>query len=197
MNRKEYIAELVQKLASMPEDERMSAISYYQEYFDEAGVENEQEVINHLGTPSQVARQILADFAVKESVSKPESPKKGIWAIVLMVLAIFALPIAFPLALTAVILAFVAVLLVVIFIFVGFVLVVSFGISGIAVFAVAFPVFTMSPVTGAFCLGIGLVLIGGALLCAALVYLGTAKGIPVIVGGINNLFNRMKRKGNK
>ena len=60
MNRKEFLDELAFLLQDIEDVEREEAIQYYQDYFDEAGVENEQQVINELGTPEKVAAIIKA-----------------------------------------------------------------------------------------------------------------------------------------
>lgn len=64
------------KLHRLPTQEIDAALIYYEEYFDEAGQENEQDVIEKLGPPSQAAAQILADFAIKDLDAKPPSTKK-------------------------------------------------------------------------------------------------------------------------
>ncbi len=46
MNRNEYMAALRRALSGLPEEERASALRYYEEYFDDAGPENEQKVIS-------------------------------------------------------------------------------------------------------------------------------------------------------
>ena len=56
MNRKEFLDELAFLLQDIEDVERDEAIQYYQDYFDEAGIENEQQVINELGTPEKVAK---------------------------------------------------------------------------------------------------------------------------------------------
>lgn len=43
--------ELEQLLMDLPVDERREAIQYYNDYFDDAGPENEAWVINELGSP--------------------------------------------------------------------------------------------------------------------------------------------------
>ena len=60
MNRKEFLDELAFLLQDIEDVERDEAIQYYQDYFDEAGIENEQQVINELGTPEKVAAIIKA-----------------------------------------------------------------------------------------------------------------------------------------
>ena len=42
MNREQFIAQLARLLQDLPPAERQEAIRYYQEYFDDAGPENER-----------------------------------------------------------------------------------------------------------------------------------------------------------
>lgn len=58
MNKEQYIKELDSLLRNIPAAEREEALSYYAEYFDDAGVENEQQVIEELGQPAKVAANI-------------------------------------------------------------------------------------------------------------------------------------------
>lgn len=62
MTAKEYLAALREALAVLPEGERANALRYYEEYFLDAGPENEARVIEELGPPEQAARQILGDY---------------------------------------------------------------------------------------------------------------------------------------
>ena len=63
MERKEYMERLEQLLGVLPLEEREEALQYYHDYFDDAGVENEEKVIRELGTPEEVAAKIRAGFA--------------------------------------------------------------------------------------------------------------------------------------
>ncbi len=60
MKRKEYMEELEQLLLSLPTEEREEAIRYYNDYFEDAGVENEDRVIRELGTLEEVSAKIKA-----------------------------------------------------------------------------------------------------------------------------------------
>lgn len=62
MNRQEFFRELEYLLRAIPENERTDALAYYNDYFDDAGVENEQQVIRELGSPEAVAQMILDDY---------------------------------------------------------------------------------------------------------------------------------------
>ena len=61
MNRQEYMRRLEALLKNIPASEREDALGYYNDYFDEAGEENEYQVIFELGSPEAVAEKILAD----------------------------------------------------------------------------------------------------------------------------------------
>lgn len=56
MSRWEFMRRLEELLADISPSEREEALQYYNDYFNDAGRENEAEVINALGTPEQVAR---------------------------------------------------------------------------------------------------------------------------------------------
>ncbi|MEE1031632.1 MAG: DUF1700 domain-containing protein [Ruminococcus sp.] len=61
MNREEFMRQLERLLWEIPVNDREDAIAYYQDYFDEAGAENEEKVIKELGSPERVAAVIKAD----------------------------------------------------------------------------------------------------------------------------------------
>lgn len=60
MNRAEFMRRLTELLGDVPPMEREEAIQYYNDYFDDAGAENESGVIASLGTPEELARTIKA-----------------------------------------------------------------------------------------------------------------------------------------
>lgn len=70
MSRIDFIKELESLLLDIPSDEREEALQYYNNYFDDAGEENEQEIIKELGSPERVAAIIKAEL--DGSYSKPE-----------------------------------------------------------------------------------------------------------------------------
>jgi len=97
--------QLKNHLRKLPYDEVKEAVDYYEQYFDDAGEENEQAVIQELGSPSAVASQVIASFAVKGG-DEGKSAKRGFSTAWLVMISIFASPIALPLALAAVVIAF-------------------------------------------------------------------------------------------
>lgn len=62
MNRVEFMQQLERLLMDIPENDRLDAIAYYHDYFDEAGAENESQVIRELGSPEKVAATIKLDL---------------------------------------------------------------------------------------------------------------------------------------
>lgn len=63
MDRKTFMRELEYLLQDINEEERNEALSFYNDYFDEAGIENESKVISELGEPSRVAAIIKAGLS--------------------------------------------------------------------------------------------------------------------------------------
>ena len=126
MNRADYMAALRRALSVLPEEERANALRYYEEYFDDAGPENEAKAIEELGDPAKVAAQILADYRELTAVPHAQPIKekrrwRGISPLLLIVLVLLAIPIGLPLVFGAgatvlgVLLAIVATVLAVIF----------------------------------------------------------------------------------
>ena len=62
MNREEFLSQLESLLMNIPESDRLDAIAYYKDYFDDAGIENEQNVIRELGSPEKVAETIKGNL---------------------------------------------------------------------------------------------------------------------------------------
>lgn len=67
MTRKEYMEQLKKYLKRLPKEDYDNAIEYFSEYFDEAGPENEQQVMEELGQPKEAARELLLNL-LQESV---------------------------------------------------------------------------------------------------------------------------------
>lgn len=74
MTRTAFLAALEQLLAPLPEAERKDALSYYEDYLDAAGPENEARAIAELGSPEEVARKILDEQTPADSSAAPASP---------------------------------------------------------------------------------------------------------------------------
>jgi uncharacterized membrane protein len=108
MTRDECIKKLSYYLRKLPKVERQEAISYYREYFQEAGEENESRVIEELGSPQELAKKITIDCVEKQFEEETKDAKQGkslskVW---IVLLAICALPVS-PVILSVVIVIFV------------------------------------------------------------------------------------------
>jgi len=194
MNRYEFIGELKKKLKKLPYDEIKEAVDYYEGYFNDAGEENEQVVLAELGSPSAVASQIIANFAVKEADTE-KSGKKNWRTMWLVILALFASPIAIPIALSAGIIAlsFIIVILSVLFSF--FITGISLFFGGIACIIAGFIVIFQSVPTTLFYVGSGMILLG----IGAAIAIGTAilsrKCFRLFTKKIGGFILRRKQKG--
>ena len=62
MNRMDFMRELESLLQKISPTEREEALQYYNDYFDDAGPDNEQEVIEALGNPARVAENIKREL---------------------------------------------------------------------------------------------------------------------------------------
>ncbi|HIZ76073.1 MAG TPA: DUF1700 domain-containing protein [Firmicutes bacterium] len=110
MDKEQFLTALERELSRIPQEERENALAYYEEYLTEAGPEREKDVIAELGSVKDIALQLSADYAVKEmEEGMTVSPKKGLRAMWVVILAILASPIALPIgiAIIAVIFALV------------------------------------------------------------------------------------------
>ncbi len=165
MNKTEFLSELRGRLKGLPQTEINNALNFYEEYFNEAGVQNEHKVIEELVSPNAVASKIIGEFAVNDS--KADKPKRAN-TLLIVILAILASPIALPIGITIIVL-----------IFVFFIVLLSLGIAGLAIIisAVAaivagfWAIFT-SFGTGMYYIGAGLVIMSvGYFICKGILSL--------------------------
>jgi len=168
MNRAEFMSDLKFKLRRLPYEEVQNAISYYEEYFDEAGAENEDKTIVALGSPADVASKIIGEYAVTAAEPVPVEKKKNN-VLLITILAIFASPIAFPIAIS--ILAILFSVGIVFFSF--FVTGAALILTGIATIFMGFWAFSYGFATGLFYLGSSVLIIAiGAAFTLGTVQLG-------------------------
>ncbi|MBQ4523954.1 MAG: DUF1700 domain-containing protein [Lachnospiraceae bacterium] len=204
MSKEEYLAELERNLRKLPEVERLEAMQYYREYLEEAG-ENVEEVIEKLGPPKEVANGIIRECAVKslavvgqgqrreseeKEARKKNSTATNIW---LIVLGIFAAPIAFPVAIAVVAVLFAAFISLAAFCLSVAVLDVCFFVVGIIALVAGIGVAAISPSTTVFFIGCSLFMIGlgiGAVIV-------TIQVIKLIIKLITWLVSKIVKGGDK
>lgn len=101
MNRMEFMTQLAALLQDIPAEERRDAMQYYNDYFDDAGAENEQKVIEELESPQKVAEKIKADLGTVSPAPTPTPGKndRTLKIILIILILLVGLPVVLPVAL--------------------------------------------------------------------------------------------------
>ncbi|MBR2387399.1 MAG: DUF1700 domain-containing protein [Clostridia bacterium] len=106
MNKNEFLERLRKGLAGLPEDDLSERLDFYGEMIDDRVEEglSEEEAILEIGSPEEIAWQIIADYPLGKLVKKKMKPKRSFraWEIVLLVLGS---PVWLPLLAAAVVVA--------------------------------------------------------------------------------------------
>ena len=221
MNKKEFMRQLDILLVSLPIHEREEALQYYEDYFADAGEENEQSVIEALGSPAKVAENIKRDLSqsrgYEEYESSPVAPDREVGAYRPMEEqtvptgapivtekksglsgGIIALIVILCILASPLLLAILGVLVGVGAAWIG--LIVAFGVAAVSIFAVAgvflvlgFMALIHSPLIALGIIGLALILAAVAFLFVMLTVL-VAWGIPAIISAIAGLFHGKKNK---
>lgn len=191
MNKEQYMKALKKRLRRLPKSEFDRAVEYFEEYFQEAGPEQEQQAILDLGLPEEAADQIIQDMAVKNMEEPVRGVKKGMNAVWVGILAVCAAPVALP----VLVLAFAMVIL--LLAMVAMVLAVLLACAVVVIVAGpvsvwgGFAVLTKSIPAALVCFGQGLIGVGLGLLLVWGLYLLIRKFLNWIV----KLFGNMVKKG--
>lgn len=199
MNKQQYIEQVHFYLKGMAPKDISDAIVYLDEYFEEAGVENEQKVIQELGTPQQYAQTIRADVI---SSSPPPPPSQNIkqsnkttWqSISILILGIFALPIAVPLIFVALILIFTVLLVFMVLVFSLIIVLLSCIFSFFLLVFRFFSTIGVDMYDSLYLLGTILVSCGSALLTYYAIKWMVRKGLPALSHWIAQIYQRLRKK---
>lgn len=134
------------------------------EYFEEAGPENEAQVIAELGTPKEAAHEVISRLLDEKIIEEKSSLRNKTTILWIAILAVLASPVALPILLFF--LAMLLTLLVVIFAVIVTALALTFAllISGVYTFFTSFSLLNVSLASTLFGVGLGLLMFGGALL---------------------------------
>lgn len=194
MNKEEFLRILKKKLKSLPKREVDDALMYYEEYFDEAGVDSDYDVLCELSHPSDIASQILSEYAVKGINSKQKSIKMGISSLWFILLAIIVSPIAFPITFPIFIILVVSAFVSLILVFVFLVVTGSLIFSGISVFFTGFKYLFLDIATSLISIGTGSLLIGISILGIIVSILLFNKTSKFIVSRCSSLLDKIKNR---
>ena len=207
MNRLEFMKRLEELLSDISRSEREEALQYYNDYLNDAGVENEQEVLESMGTPEQLARTIkegLGDNggdgeftetgyhnksyeeAVKNEVVRKEEKKRlsGGMIILLILLCIMALPMLAAM-LSSIFGAGIGILGGFLALFVGT------AAAGIGLLIAGMVQMAIVPLVGVCLVGAGILLIGLALFCIWITIWLWGTVFPWIIRTVVNLCRRL------
>ncbi len=218
MNRVEFMKQLERLLGDIPENDRLDAIAYYNDYFDEAGVENEAQVIRELGSPGKVAAIIKADLNAnrdenttytehdeeasnmptrRESGYHAPKQKKGLPWPLIIVLLVFASPLLIGTfgGLFGALLGVAGALVGIAIAFVACAL--ALLIAGIVCFVVGIVRVFISPVEGLITVGLGSLMLALGILFAVLFVWCAFKWIPALFRGTVNLIQRLFQRGER
>lgn len=212
MNKATFMARLNELLADITEAEKEEALSYYEEYFADAGEENEESVIQSLGSPEKVAATIKAGLSenaqeegefsengytnsyydVKDEVvtTNTGNNRKGLsgigtsgWIIILL-LCLFALPILGPILLGIAGTIFGILVAIAAMIFAVFVTGVVLVAAAIAMVVAGFATLFATPIVGVALIGAALIVAGIGILAAILGLWVVTKVIPPLFRGL-------------
>ena len=209
MNRFEFMRRLEELLSDISPNEKEEALTYYNDYFNDAGEENEQQVIMDLESPEQVAKVVKEGLGFQkqpENIPSRQTPEPAptvekkkdslpAWAIALIVIGvIFGSPLILSLAaaILGVAVAVIATLLSI---------VLAFGATALALFVsgLAFLIVGFLIAPGSFWLSVAL--IGSALLMEAigilfmiLTVLLVGVALPAMCRGIASLWKKIFHK---
>ena len=196
MDKQTFLRRLEEGLRQLPPEEREDILAYHREYFQDAGPEQEAKVIQELGDPDLLARRLLSEYGEQPPASppppppsqpQPEAPKKKRPSGVLVaILAVLAAPIALPLAaaLGAVAIALAAAALSVALALLA--VIVGVLVTGIALVALGVSALLLYPPAA-------LVVLGAGLVCCGLGLFGVMPVVLLIQAmfrGLANLFRK-------
>lgn len=222
MTRTEFMKELETLLFDLSKDERDEALQYYNDYLDDAGKENESDILEKLESPKKVSQTIHSGLSgdmetkgeygetgyhdtsvedknlpAKNGTKKPwtSTPLKCILIILLVVVGLFKF---FPMiaTLSGIVLA----TAIVFFVFLALLLGGGFIVAGIGVLLFVFACFVLPGSFVGFLglLGSGLLLIALGLSVSVLLWWCVLKLFPPafrwLVNLIRKLFHREERK---
>lgn len=193
MTKVDYLAKLDKYLRKLPKEDYQEAMDYFSEYFEEAGPENEAQVIAELGTPKEAARDIISRLLDEKIIDQEKTPKSRVSMVWLAILAVIITPVALPLALVL----FLAVITILALGVAAIAVVLSLGVafltSGIYMLFDSWSYLNISFSATALSFGLGLLALGLSLLTL----LATGAVCKVVGRSIVNLARKTENKRRK
>lgn len=220
MNKTEFLNQLASQLSDISPEEREEALSYYREYIEDAGLENEEALLNELGSPQKVASDIKKDIYQKATYTSDSQSNAIIRhaevytdnnnttqeraknsnntnLVLILILAVLLAPFWIPFVITVISVIFSVIVTV---LSIGF----GIGISGIALLIVGVVLFALgiynmflSPFIGILLIGISMLIFSLGILFTLFTGWICGKALPWIVKQLSVLWHRITppRKG--
>ncbi len=192
MTKKEYLRALKNEIQALPHNEQKEALDYYENYFLDAGVENEQKVIEELGDVKTLAKEIILNFAcVPQRVENPKSkrnndkkdmPTSNKWIIAIILILTFPIWIHIVAAVFCILVSLLALG------FSGIVAALAIFVTAIATIVLAVWAFATNPLVSVFILGTCLILIGLGILAWIVGIWFFAKFAPWVWNGAKKIY---------
>ena len=98
MRKQEFIFELWKKLSDLPKGEVEERLSFYSEMIDDRMEDGlpEEEAVSEIGSPDEIAAQIMGDIPLSKIVKEKIKPKRKLSALEIVQLVV-GFPLSFPL----------------------------------------------------------------------------------------------------
>jgi uncharacterized membrane protein len=180
VNKEKFLSELKEKLTVLSKEEREAALTYYEEYFNDAGIENEQIVLKELGSVDKVVEVILKENNYDVSkINKEDNDfeeDNNIQSVnyvnvaLIVVLIVFVFPVIIP-GLIGLFFAILGLF------FAG----IGILVAGCVVTFVGFGTMFTTPVNGLLVFGIGLIMFAIGNMLTSFMAIVFSKGIPSFI----------------
>ncbi len=165
MTKKQFLDSLERALSDIPEKERKESLDFYSEMIDDKieGGMSEGEAVSALGSPADIAKEIMLDMPLPKII-KTKCKAKKTWSALEIILLVLGFPLWFPLLVAggAILLSLYIVLWALIISL--WAVVISFFAAALCCIAVFVAVLIKTPVYSLLCLGAGMFFAGLTLL---------------------------------
>lgn len=184
MTKKEFLKELDYYLKDLYYEEKRDVFKYYEEYFDELNIGENDEIPSSMD-PKNIARDILLEYDFNEKKSEKSKRKRSISSLLLFVGGMITAPITLPIFFF---------LLMMLIVFVGLIITIIIG-----VFKLLVGIFFGATLFSITRLGIGtllLFIIGTLLFFIPLIYLIVKSIFDLVYSIFSYLYKKIVRKEN-
>lgn len=220
-NKEEYLQALQNELRALPAEEQDSAMEYYTDYFNDAGEEHFQEVVEELGSPEKLGSYIRTKFTCVPATQKqnedkhedkqhasnkssfnsqtPEKQASGLNILLVIVLLLLTFPVWGPILLSFLGIVFGLFISFIALGFAGIIGAIALLGAGISLCIASFVAFFTEPLTSILSLGCGIFILGLGILAAVAGIWLCIKLVPRIIRLIVKVcqmpFNKNKKGG--